>query len=161
MNRYRWLIGAAAVVAFGVLIAQAQQITQNAVSGNECWNAGQGPGGPTTGFICINLVRNGAALTPVSGIAGTPVNVMTQSNSTMYWFGAAPTTWTVNLPNPAFDGEIATIGTDTTLTSMVTVTPVAGSGQGMNTTFSAQTISAKTSVEFQFSASANKWFELR
>jgi hypothetical protein len=145
----------AALVASSVLVAQP--VTQNNVSGNECWNAGQGPGGPSS-FLCINLVRNGSAMLPVSG-SGAVVTTATQANSTLYWVGTAPTTWTITLPTPAFDGEIITVGTNTTLTTMVTVNP--GAGTTLDGTYNAQTITALTSVEFQYTAPTTKWYRLR
>lgn len=154
---HKWLLGGA--LALCLAGAALAQVAQNAISGNECWNAGQGPGGPSSGFLCINQVRNGAALLVVPSVTGNPTTSLTQANSTVYWVGTAPTTWTVNAPVPAFDGEIVTIATDTTLTSMVTF--VAGTGQSLNSSFSNQTISAKSSVEFQYSASTTKWYELR
>lgn len=158
MRNIRKILAGAALFAALAGVAWSQQVTQNAISGNECWSAGQGPGGPSQ-FLCINQVRNGAALLVVPSVSGSPTTSMTQVNSTVYWVGTAPTAWTVNLPSPAFDGEIATVATDTTLTSLVTV--VAGSGQSLNSSFASQTISAKTSVEFQYSAGTTKWYELR
>lgn len=137
--------------------AVAQPITQNNVTGNECWNAGQGPGGPSS-FLCLNTARNGTALTLFSG-SGAQTFTATQANSTLYWVGTAPTTWTITLPSPAFDGEIISVATDTTLTTLVTVNP--GSGQTLDGTFNAQTITANTSVEFQFSFGTLKWYRLR
>jgi hypothetical protein len=154
----KWLLGVAFAAALAG-IAYGQQVTQNAISGNECWNAGQGPGGPSSGFLCINQVRNGQGLLVVPSVAGSPTTSLTQNNSMVYWVGTAPTAWTVNLPSPAFDGEIVEVGTDTTLTSLVTV--VAGSGQSLNTAFASQTISAKSSVEFRYSAGTTKWYETR
>jgi len=156
------LIGAGALLALALGIgvgfyAQGQPVTQQSISGNECWNAGQGPGGPSQ-FLCINQVRNGAALTIFSG-SGAQTFTATQANSTLFWSGTAPTTWTITLPSPAFDGEIISVGTDTTLTTLVTVN--AGTGQTMNGTFTSQTISANTSVEFQFNASGAKWYRAR
>ncbi|HSW91826.1 MAG TPA: hypothetical protein VLG09_04225 [Candidatus Saccharimonadales bacterium] len=162
----KWLsIGLAAYFALagGIILpsAWAQPVTQNAISGNECWNAGQGPGGPSQ-FLCINQVRNGAAFTVVAAVAGTPTTTMTQQQSTLMWNGTAPTTWTIQLPNPAIDGQIVTIGTDTTLTTMVTVSALSTpQNQTLNATYNSQTLTAVTSVEFQYSASAVKWFRLR
>jgi hypothetical protein len=159
MRKYRsWLVGAALAALSTVL--WAQPVTQNNVSGNECWNAGQGPGGPSQ-FLCINLVRNGSALTVVSG-AGAFVTTATNANSTLMWSGAAPTTWAITLPNPAFDGEIITVGTDTTLTTMVTVTAgTSPQNQTLPVAFAAQTISVGTTVEWQFNFAALKWFRVR
>lgn len=148
----RILISALGLLALGT-IAFAQ-VTQNQITGNECWNAGQGPGGPSN-FLCINQVRNGTSMALFSG-SGAIVTPTTQSNSTLMWVGTAPTTWTITLPSPAFDGEIITVATDTTLTTLVTVNP--GTGQTLNGTFSAQTISANGSVEFRFAQSTLKWY---
>ncbi len=153
-----------ALVAGAVLTAAlagylvAQPIAQNQFSGNECWNAGQGPGGPSTGFLCSAQVRNGTDLAVFSG-AGAVVTQALFTNSTMMWTGTAPTTWAITLPSPSFDGQIVTVGTDTTLTTMVTVT--AGAGQTLAAAFAAQTITAGTSVEFQFDQTLLKWFRLR
>jgi len=157
-KRLKLFLGGAAIAVALASVAIAQQVTQNAISGNECWNAGQGPGGPSQ-FLCINQVRNGAGLLVVPSASGNPTTTLTQANSTVYWVGTAPTTWTVNLPVGPFDGEIVTVASDTTLTSMVTV--VAGAGSSLNTTYASQTITAKTSVEFQYSAGTTKWYELR
>ena len=56
----RYAIGLATGVACAALAAGwlwAQPIVQNALTGNECWNSGQGPGGPSTGFICSYQTR--------------------------------------------------------------------------------------------------------
>jgi hypothetical protein len=160
MKHYRgWLVGA----AFAALttLAQAQPVTQNNLSGNECWNAGQGPGGPSS-FLCVNIVRNGSALTLQSG-SGAATNLMTLATSTLQWTGTAPTTWTVTLPNPAFDGEIVTVSTDTTLTTMVTVQTVATPQVQvvLAPAYAAQTLTAGASVEWQFNFANLKWFRLR
>lgn len=150
--------GALLALALAAGALWAQPVGQSAVSGNECWNAGQGPGGPSSGFLCINQVRNGTAFNTFSG-AGAVATTTTQANGTLYWVGTAPTTWTVTLPSPAFDGEIISVATNTTLTTLVTVN--AGTGQTLDSAFSAQTITANTSVEFQFQNSTLKWFRLR
>ena len=138
-------------------IPSSAQVVQNNVTGNEVWVAGQGPGGPGN-FLNIGGVSNRAAITLVSG-AGAVVTTMTQAQSTLMWTGTAPTTWAVTLPVPAYDGQIVTLGTDTTLTTMVTVT--AGSGHTLSATYASQTLTAVTSVEFQFVFSSLKWFRLR
>lgn len=150
----------ALVVAALAAPAFAQPVTQNNVSGNECWSAGQGPGGPSS-FLCINLVRNGTALSLFSG-SGAVATTATQANSTMLWTGTAPTTWTITLPNPAFDGEIVQVTTDTTLTTLVTVQAASSpQTQTMSATFSSQTVNAGASVEWQFNFANLKWFRLR
>jgi hypothetical protein len=150
------LVGAflALAVASPAIFAWAQPVTQNNISGNECWNAGQGPGGPSS-FLCINLVRNGSGMRIISG-AGAVVSTTSNADGTLMWSGTAPTTWAITLPTPAFDGQMVTIATDTTLTTLVTVT--APAGQTLNGTFNSQTISANGSVEFRFNFATLKWF---
>jgi hypothetical protein len=141
-------------LAAGVYVVWAQPVTQNQVSGNECWNAGQGPGGPGQ-FLCINLVRNGNGILVVSG-SGAATTQATTSVATYFWSGTAPTTWTVTMPNTPFDGEVVRLSSDTTLTTMVTVQ--AGTTGTMNTTYNAQTVTANTTVAWQYSQVATKWY---
>jgi hypothetical protein len=78
------------------------------------------------------------------------------------WSGAAPTTWTITLPNPAFDGEIVRVGTDTTLTTMVTVqAAVTPQNQVMSAAFSGSTVTVGTTTAWQFNFAALKWFRLQ
>jgi len=151
------------LAALGLLAggAQAQPVTQNQISGNECWNAGQGPGGPSQ-FLCINQVRNGTALALFSGGGTTPTTTMTQQQGTLYWTGAAATTWAITLPNPAFDGEVVTVDTDTTLTTRVTVTAgTTPQNQTLAATFNSQTVTALTPVQWQFNFATLTWVRLR
>lgn len=153
----KYLLAGAILLGLGGLAA-AQPITQQDVTGNECWNAGQGPGGPTAGFVCMNVTRNGTAMQIFSG-SGTVNTTLTQANSTVYWHSTAPTAWNITLPSPAFDGEVVSVATDTTLTTMVTIT--AGSGQSLSSTYNAQTLSANTSVEWQYSRGTTTWYRVR
>src|SRR3974390_987285 len=57
---------AASAFAAGVL---AQPIVSQNLTGNECWNAGQGPGGPSTGFVCAYVVRNTTGIGISTGAA--------------------------------------------------------------------------------------------
>jgi hypothetical protein len=160
MNRLLRSLFVGAAIAALATVVWSQPVTQNAISGNECWNAGQGPGGPSQ-FLCINQVRNGTAINTFSG-AGTPTTSATIQQSTLMWTGTAPTSWTINLPNPAFDGEIIQVSSDTTLTTMVTVQTTTGpQTQTLSATFNSQTITAATSAEWQYVNSLSKWFRLR
>lgn len=152
------LFGATFLVAFGLTFAIAQTIGQSALSGKECWNAGQGPGGPALGFVCSNVVRDGRAIAVTSG-SGAATYAMTNLEDVVYWTGTAPTTWAVTLPAYPFDGEVARLSTDTTLTTMVTVT--AGTGGTMNASYAAQTLTADTFVEWIFMASTGKWYRMQ
>jgi hypothetical protein len=155
-------IRVAALLVIGLAIpglvlrfAFGQPVTQNAVSGNECWSAAQGPGGPSQ-WLCIPTVRNGSDLTLVSGSGAF---TSTATGGTLYWVGTAPTTWAVTLPSPAFDGQIVRLDTDTTLTTRVTVT--AGSGSTLAAAYSSQTLTALTPVDFQYDAPSTTWYRLR
>jgi hypothetical protein len=141
--------------------ALAQPLVQNNVTGNECWNAGQGPGGTSTGFVCLYLVRNGGGMVTQSG-SGAATRTATQQESTIAWKGTAPTTWNVTFPNPAFHGQIVSLTTDTTLTTMVTTTAASSpQAQTINGGLSGSTITAGTSKEWQFDFPSLTWFALR
>jgi hypothetical protein len=142
----------------GAVIALAQPVVQNQFSGTECWNAGQGPGGPSTGFLCLGQVRNGTGLNIFSG-SGAFTTQATTANSTLFWHSTAPTTWTITTPTTPFDGELITLATDTTLTTMVTLT--AATGSTLNAAYTNQTLTAATSVEWQYNFSAAIWYRIR
>ena len=154
----RLLIAVAGALALGLPLGWAQPVTQQDLSGNECWNAGQGPGGPSTAALCVNTVRSSAPITTVSG-SGAATTVMVAGQSTLMWTGAAPTTWTVTTPTPAIDGQIVTLGTATTLTTMVTLT--AATGQTVSPAYSAQTLTAATSASWQYSRGTTTWYRVR
>lgn len=141
----------------GASLAFAQSVVQNQISGNEVWRAAQGPGGPES-YISVQSVRNSSAMTRVSG-AGAATTAMTTAQSTLMWVGTAPTTWAVTLPLAPVDGTIVNISTDTTLTTMVTVT--AASGDTLNATYASQTLTAVTAVQFQYSAGNRTWYRFR
>src|SRR5215471_20006085 len=52
------LTAGAAIAALAVGWLWAQPVIPNQLSGNECWNAGQGPGGPAVGFVCSYQTRS-------------------------------------------------------------------------------------------------------
>ena len=116
-----------------------------------------GPSGQPQDVPAYQL-RNATALKLFSG-SGAQTYTATNLDSTLYWVGTAPSSWTITTPASPVDGEILTLATDTTLTTMVTLT--ANTGQTLNSSYTNQTLTAKTSVEFQFSLSTNKWYELR
>lgn len=154
------LVGAACA-ALATTWLVAQPVVQNTVTGLECWNAGQGPGGPSTGFLCAALMRNGTAYTAVTA-SGAATTVANQNQSTLNETGGA-TSWAITLPNPAFDGEIMTISATTTITTGVTVTTT-NTPQAQVTlspAFASQTLTAGTSDEWQFSLTTLAWYRLR
>ena len=134
----------------------AQVVAPFSLSGNECWNAGQGPGGPSTGFVCSFLLNEGIITTSGSGSATFQATIYT---NTIVWTGTAPTTWTVTTPVTPYNGQLLTLATDTTLTTLVTLTP--NTGQTLSATFSAQTITAGTSAQWQYNAANTRWYRIR
>ena len=154
MRKHLALLGAAFIGLAAPAYGQVTSQTQNQISGNECWMAGQGPGGPGQ-YLCVNMVRNSTASAVITG-TGAVTTIMTINQSGLIWSGVAPTTWAVTLPASPFDGELVTLSTDTTLTAMVTVT--AGAGATMNQIYAAQTLTANTSVVFRYVTSTAKWY---
>jgi hypothetical protein len=151
------LLSAALALGLYAPASFAQPIA-GGISGNECWNAGQGPGGPTTGYMCAFMMRNGSAFQTFSG-SGAFTTQMVPTQSVLYWVGTAPTSWTITTPATPFDGEIIQLSTDTTLTSIVTVT--ANTGQTLHTAFTSQTISAAAGAEFEYNLATAAWFRIR
>lgn len=142
----------------GALVAPAfAQVVQNQLSGNEVWSAAQGPGGPSN-FLSVQSVRNSSALILVSG-SGAATTTMTAQQSTLMWKGTAPTTWAITLPPLPIDGQSVQVGTNTTLTTMVTVTAAAGTT--LSATYASQTLTAVTSIEFQYSLADTTWYRIR
>lgn len=134
----------------------AQIIVPNTLSGNECWNSGQGPGGPSTGFVCSFFFNEGIVTTSGTGSATFQATIYT---STIVWTGTAPTTWTVTTPANPFNGQVITLTTNTTLTTLVTLT--ANTGQSLSATYSAQTLTAGTSAAWQYNLATTTWYRLR
>ena len=104
------LLWAALAVGLVAPLAYAQSVVQDNLSGNEAWNAGQGPGGPTTGYLTSNLVRNSIAtvLNATSGTFGSGA-LSTLSEGGYVIFSTQPLTATVLTlpPNPVTNGARA------------------------------------------------------
>ena len=152
------LLAATALLGLTASAADSQTIIQNTFSGNECWNAGQGPGGPTTGFICSAQMRNGRAITAITG-SGAATTTATNLQSTLYWTSAATTSWTVTTPAAPFDGEILTLGTTATLTTMVTLT--ANTGQSLAAAYNNQTLTANPTVQWQYAVANTTGYRMQ
>ena len=155
MNIRHPLLAIAGLLTLGGGYALTQTIVQQTLSGNECWNAGQGPGGPSTGFVCSSSLRNGSNISLYSG-SGAFTTTANALQSTLYWVGTAPTTWTITTPAYPFDGQTLTIGTDTTLTTRVTLT--ANTGQTLDVAYTSQTLTASTSIEYQYVLTTATWY---
>lgn len=166
----KWLqIG---VMAVGLLAppvgAQAQAIVQDTLTGNEVWNAGQGPGGPS-GFISSNVVRN--SIEHQTGtIAGAITLGTTAGWTSLRWGGnalitAQPTAAVVTLPpNPFPDGGIVGYCNVTASAFATNVVTVAGNtGQtsptGANATVTTQ--AAGTCARFVFNRANTTWYRVQ
>lgn len=154
--RWKHLFLAGALVASAIGGALAQSVVQTSITGNEVWRAAQGPGGPEN-YIAINNVRGSE---PIATKSGSGAATSTATVGSLCWVGTAPTTWAVTLPAAPVDGAFVRLCTDTTLTTMVTVT--AGTGDTLTTTFSSQTLTANASFPtWQYKASSKTWFRIQ
>ncbi len=153
----KWLLRAAVGVGLLTPLALlAQTVVQSTISGNEIFRTQNGVGG-TGGFIAINTVRNSTNIVAKSG-SGAATSIGT--GGTLVWVSTAPTTWAITLPTAPANGTIQLVTSDTTLTSLVTVT--AGTGDTMTTTFTSQTITANsTIVGWQYLASTKIWYRIQ
>ncbi len=146
-----------AMLAVGLIapLAFAQPVVQTQINANTVVKAVQGPGG-SEAWMTVDTIRTSSKFTSTTGQTGAATS--TASGGTLYWIGTAPTTWAVTLPLNPTDGELVTLSTDTTLTTMVTVT--AGSGDTLHATYTSQTLTALTPVTFQYQLSSRAWFRL-
>ena len=158
MTKLRAFLAGAVIAALaGTAYLYAQGGSQT-LTGNEVVQfAIGGPGGSIV-VVPVSQLRNATGQKLFSG-AGAQTYTALTTDSFLYWVGTAPTTWTITTPVLPWDGQMIQIGTDTTLTTLVTLT--ANTGQSLDTTFTSQTVNAKTSVEFIYSASTTKWYQMR
>lgn len=146
----------AGAVLFALAFGAYAQVVQNQISGNEVWRAAQGPGGPES-FISIDSVRGSE---PIATKSGSGAATSTAVPGTLCWVGTAPTTWTVTLPAAPVNGAYVRLCSDTTLTTMVTVT--AGSGDTLTAAFAAQTLTANASFpQWQYYAPTKIWYRVQ
>lgn len=163
----KFLLGLALV---GVLIAPpafAQSLIQDDLSGNEAWNSGQGPGGPSTGFITSNLVRNSTAVvaTTVTGAAtiGVTTGLTSLNDGGNLIITAQPAAAVLTLPpNPFTNGGIVGFCNPTAApfaTNVVTL--AANSGQTLSTATALTTLGANACVYVQFNRSNTTWYRIQ
>jgi hypothetical protein len=146
------LVFVGGLVALGAAMAQTT-IVSTTLSGNEVIQVAQGPGG-ALGLLALNTVRGSG---PIDTKSGAGAATSTATPGTLCWVGTAPTTWAVTLPVAPPDGAYVKLCTDTTLTSMVTVT--AGAGDTLTTTYASQTLTANASwPTWQYKASTKIWY---
>jgi hypothetical protein len=155
------VVGALCALAT-VLPAKAQQVVPNQLSGNECWNAGQGPGGPSA-FVCSFQVRNSTGYQLVN--AATSGTFSPTSLVNQFLIAVQPNgTMTINTPTVPFDAELFSVcNVSNAAFAAQTITLANSAGQtfatGLTTTLT--TLAARTCVEIQYSLSNTTWYQIR
>ncbi len=157
MTKLRALLAGVVIAALAFTCGVwAQPVIQTAITGSEVWTVAQGPGGPGA-FISIDTVRGSEPMTTKSGSGAA---TSTAPSGTLCWVGTAPTTWAVTLPAAPANGTFVRLCSDTTLTTMVTVT--AGTGDTLTTTFSSQTLTANASFpSWQYFTATKIWYRVQ
>lgn len=159
----RWLFWAMVAGVLSAPYAYAQSVVQDNLSGNETWNAGQGPGGPG-GFITSSQVRMSATkvLNAVTGTFGTGALSALRSGGLVIFTTQPLATTTLTLPpNPVPDGaragfcNAAATNFATTAISFITST-----GQTL-ATLSITALTATSCVEVIFNRATTTWYRIR
>lgn len=108
------------------------------------------------GLASPALAQNAAIRT----LSGTGAMVTTAPVGLLVWVGTAPTTWAVTLPSAPNNGDAVHLTTDTTLTTLVTVT--AASGDTLVASFASQTLTANTTiVGWRYYAPSRTWYRIQ
>jgi hypothetical protein len=150
----------ATICAVGLLApAVAQTIVPGQLSGNECWNAGQGPGGPSTGFLCTFMLNSTQTVTATAG--ATSFTLTNQQSDII--FTAQPAAITITLPAAPYNGQIVEFINGTVsnfVTNVITVQPNTGQTLvGGNITLT--TLAAGASRELRYVSSTTSWYPVR
>ena len=158
------LVGAAcAALATTWLIAQP--VVQNALSGNECWNAGQGPGGPSTGFVCAYQTRSSYGyLLGVAGTTGTVQLLNTQNMVVMPVQSTAGVTFNMPLNPTVVDGAVVSFCNTSNAafaTQVVTITATAPQVFATGATTTLTTLAARTCVKLIYTAANTTWSQIQ
>jgi len=164
--KYAWIPGAA-LVALGLTIGlYAQPVVQNVLSGNECWNAGAGPGGPSVGFICSFQTRASLGYLNAGTTTTGTVQLIAQQNAVMFT-GQPSAGLTLNLPlvgGGITDGQFlffcnitnaALVGQTITIAAVAPATITAG----VTTTLT--TLAARTCVKLFYVAATTSWGQIQ
>lgn len=162
----RWLLGAAVAVGLTAPLAYAQSVIYQDLSGSECWNAGQGPGGPSQ-FLCSDVLRNSSQV--VAGALSGSLTYGTGSLATLRYggnllFTTQPVALTtlITPPNPVQDGAIIgfcnVTGSNFATTSIAVTTSLA---QTLNTSVSVTTLGANACKYLQFNRPNTTWYVIQ
>jgi hypothetical protein len=156
------LVGAA-LAALATTWLVAQPIVQNALSGNECWNSGQGPGGPSTGFICAYQTRSSwGYLSNAAATTGTVQLAVTQNAVIMPVQSTSGVVF--NMPLTPVDGAIVSFCNTSNgafATQVVTITATAPQVFATGATTTLTTLAARTCVKLIYTASNTTWSQVQ
>lgn len=162
----RWLLALALCWGF-TAPATAQSVIWQDLSGNECWNAGQGPGGPSQ-FLCADVLRNSRQIVTTTIAAAITVGVSTGLTALRYGGNlivtAQPLAAVITLPpNPFPDGGIVGICNPTAAAysgNVVTVAGNTGQTSPVGATATITALSAGNCVLFQFNRPNTTWYRI-
>jgi hypothetical protein len=162
----RSLLFGALAVGLTASLAFAQAVIYQDLSGNECWNAGQSPGGPSQ-FLCTNVVRNRAAkvVTTLTGNmtfgTATLTNLRYGGNILVTTQPVVAPTLTLP-PNPVPDGAMAAVcNVSGGVFATTAIALVANSGQTLSTPISVTTLAANTCRRVQFNRATTTWYSIQ
>jgi hypothetical protein len=161
------LVVGVACVALAASWLVAQPIVQNVLSGNECWNTGQGPGGPSTGFVCAYQTRSswGYYLSNSATVPGNAVQLLNTQNAVIMSAQITPTATTFNMPiTGVTDGQIVSFCNVTNAafaTTAVTITATAPQVFAAGATTALTTLAARTCVKLIYTASNTTWSQVQ
>lgn len=160
----RWLFWAAVAGVLAAPYAYAQSIVQDNLSGNEAWNAGQGPGGPSTGFVTSNLVRNSVAkvINAATGTFGSGALASLSEGGLVIFTTQPLAAVTLTLPpNPVTDGARAGFCNATASNFATTAIAFATSTGQSLTSISVTALTATSCVEVVFHRATTTWLRIR
>lgn len=152
------LVGLALIAGLAAGYAYAQTgVIANTFSGSETIRAAtQGPGSAEAWYQ-LAYIRNAPQIRVTSGSGAA---TSTAVGGSLCWVSTAPTTWAVTLPAAPANGTTVTLCSDTTLTTLVTVT--AGTGDTLTTTYNSQTITANASFPaWQYYQTTKVWYRVQ
>lgn len=163
----RKLLLALALVGGLAAPASAQSVIYQDLTGNECWSAGRGPGGPSA-YLCADVLRDSNQI--VATTVAASITLGSSAGVTQLRYGgnlaitAQPLAATITLPpNPIPDGTVVGVCNPTAspfATNVVTV--AANTGQTLTGGSIAITnLAAVTCVQVQFNRPTTTWYRIR
>lgn len=166
----RKLLLALALIGGFTAPASAQSIGYTDLSGNECWSAGQGPGGSSQ-YLCSDVLRNSQQIVISPSITAAVTIGVSTGMTALRWGGnlvtvLQPLAAVITMPpNPVPDGAIVGIcnGTNAAYATNV-VTVAANTGQTMvptGTAITLTTLAAATCVRYQFNRPTTSWYKVQ